>query len=453
MIRIGTRFALATAALIAVGLAVTGTTGAAAAPGQRGSRGSTASGSKLWQARYTGVGGLGAFSLASTIGPDGSAVFITGGSSKKVREDGGAHAGQTLAYSTSTGAALWRTGYDPGHRNTSQFDAIAVSPDGSAVYVTGNTAATTGSPQTVVTAAYSATTGAALWTDATTVRGSGEAVATSPDGTTVYVTGGNTISAVNAATGATLWSDTTSGAALNEAVSPDGSTLFAKVGNAGGVLVLAVNAATGATNWSDTMDRLDVAALTVSPNSGTLFVTGTDGVLGTSAARAQTIAFAASTGATLWTRTARSTAGGSAAHALAVSPDGASLFVTGSSDSQAGLATTWAYNAATGASRWQRNLADFGADEIAVSPDGSRVFTTGDGLSSSARQVFSTAAYDPATGAVLWRQGGDRTGPDWYSFGTSLAVTPDSATVIASGDLNTPDPGTRANAVTVGYGA
>lgn len=455
MVRAGSIAALLTAAVTSGALAVT--TAAAASPGQRPAhRSPAASGSKLWQARYTGVGGLGAFSLASAISPDGSAVFVTGGSHKKVSEGGGgADAGQTLAYRTSTGAVLWRTGYDPGHRNTSQFGAIAVSPDGSAVYVTGSTAPDTAGGQTVVTAAYRAATGTALWIDATTVRGSGEAVATSPDGTTVYVTGGGTISAVSAATGATLWTDKTTGTAVNEAVSPDGSTVFAKViSPADGDLVLAVDAGTGAAIWSDTANRMDILALAVSPDSGALFVTGAaNGTPGTAGAVARTMAIDAATGATVWTRTAPGTAGGSYAKALAVSPDGTGVFVTGSSDSLAGVGTTWAYDPATGASLWQRNLADFGADAIAVSPDGSRVFTTGDGLGSSPRQVFSTAAYDPATGAVLWRQGGDRTGQDWYSFATSLGVTPDSATVIASGDVNTPAPGTKPGAVTVSYGA
>jgi DNA-binding beta-propeller fold protein YncE len=453
LIRTGTRSALAAAAVTAAALAVT-TTAASAAPTHRPSQLSAAapSGTKFWQERYTGVHSSGAFSLASVISPDGSTVFITGGSVK-----GQIDAGQTLAYSTSIGAKLWHATYNPGLHSNTRFGAVAVSPDGSTVFVTGSTQLKSGVAGTGIIVAYSAATGAQLWI-ATPVNGAGNSLAVSPDGTTLYASGGDGTTAYNAATGTALWTSTLAGGALNTVLSPDGSTVFVLVNTVDNEDVVALSAATGTTLWSDALVKMDVQGLVASPDSATVYATGAfDGSPGTGTARTRTFAFDATTGATVWTRTFTSPNGGSYGNALAVSPDGTSLSVTGSTTSKAKVPVldTWAYNAATGASLWQRSLANAGGAgrEVAVSPDGAKVFTTADGSSSGPLNVFSTEAYDPATGAVLWRLGTDRLSVGWHSFSTSLGVTPDSAAVIASGDINTPEPGTIPNAVTVAYNA
>ena len=65
---------------------------------------------------------------------------------------------------------------------------------------------------------------------------------------------------------------------------------------------------------------------------------------------------------------------------VAVSPDGESVFVTGSNSASAGYATV-AYNAATGALLWVSRYRGSGnggtAHSVAVSPDGVNVFVTG----------------------------------------------------------------------------
>jgi len=447
--------ALAAAAVTGVLLAATAAGAAAAAPAHSAT---ATSGTRLWESRYTGTAGAGAVSLASVISPDGSTVLATGGSRKGGSES---YVGQTLAYRTSTGAKLWRTADNPARHASTEFDAIAASPDGSAVYVTGTTSPTGhSSGGTVITVAYDAATGAALWTAASTAGGDGDAVAVSPDGSTVYVSGGDTTWAYSAATGTALWTDTFGGGVVKAALSGEGTTLFADVNAVSGESVVALSTATGATLWTQTgaLAGLDVQGLTVSPDSATVYVTGAwGGSPGTATAHARTIALAAAAGTTLWTKTFTSPNGGSYANALAVSPDGTSVFVTGSTTSTAKkpVAATWALNAATGASVWQRNLAYPGAlSEITVSPDGSRVFTGGEAAAGSSGQgAFSTAAYDPATGAVLWSLGADSSDGPWYSFAASLGVTPDSATVIVSGDVNTPPPGTKPTAATVAYSA
>jgi hypothetical protein len=96
---------------------------------------------------------------------------------------------------------------------------------------------------------------------------------------------------------------------------------------------------------------------------------------------------------------------GDHAAAIAVSPDGSKVFVTGS-DAYAGSEfVTLAYNAATGAQVWTQrsNLGGFsGATAIAVSPDGSRVFVTGNTEADAPTyQEYLTYAYNAASGAVL----------------------------------------------------
>ena len=101
-------------------------------------------------------------------------------------------------------------------------------------------------------------------------------------------------------------------------------------------------------------------------------------------------------------------AGGLAeAVSLAVSPDGARVYVTGAGISPAGSATyaTVAYDAATGAVLWDRRYVEGGTDAFAgsvvASPDGSRVYVTGeaggtDGLDDT------TVAHLAASGTQLW---------------------------------------------------
>jgi outer membrane protein assembly factor BamB len=159
------------------------------------------------EARYA-ASGRGAFSFASAVSPDGSALFLTGGQRKA---HGRADTGATLAYNTATGAKLWQANYNPGGLSTSSFSAIAVSPDSSTVFAAGITQPKVDGPSSVVVAAYDAATGVARWTDTTAIAGEGTSIAVSPGGSAVYVTGG-----------AGAWQ---SGASSIE-VSPDGSEVF-----------------------------------------------------------------------------------------------------------------------------------------------------------------------------------------------------------------------------------
>src|SRR5258708_39888795 len=100
----------------------------------------------------------------------------------------------TVAYDTATGQRLWVSRYQ-GFRLDNVPSAVAVSPDGSTVYVTGSSqnSGKLGIGNDYATVAYSAATGAQLWLSRYNGPANGDhvatAVAVSPDGDTVFVTG------------------------------------------------------------------------------------------------------------------------------------------------------------------------------------------------------------------------------------------------------------------------
>ena len=97
----------------------------------------------------------------------------------------------TVAYAAATGAMRWVQRY-AGGPGSSGAGSVAVSPDGSTVFVTGDDESA-GHSFDYATVAYAAATGSVLWarryggaglTDNTAV-----AVLPSPDGTKVFITG------------------------------------------------------------------------------------------------------------------------------------------------------------------------------------------------------------------------------------------------------------------------
>jgi WD40 repeat protein len=130
-----------------------------------------------------------------------------------------------------------------------------------------------------------------------------------------------------------------------------------------------------------------------------------------------------------------------------VCPDGSSVFVTGSSGIPPGFSdyATVTYDAATGAKLWARryngpaNHVDF-ARAVGISPDGSSVFVTGSSAgTNSGSNDHATIVYDASTGATLWLeryQGGARAlgvGP----HGSRLFVTGQTAGSTGSPDFAT----------------
>src|SRR5262249_28794920 len=104
----------------------------------------------------------------------------------------------TVAYNATTGAQLWVKRYNGPANSQDGGYSLAVSPDGGTVYVTGGSTVTTttpapGSRQDYPTTAYSPATGAQLWASNSNGPGNGQDFATSmavsPSTGTVYVAG------------------------------------------------------------------------------------------------------------------------------------------------------------------------------------------------------------------------------------------------------------------------
>lgn len=115
----------------------------------------------------------------------------------------------------------------------------------------------------------------------------------------------------------------------------------------------------------------------MSPRGGAVFVTGT------SAYDFATVAYAAATGATLWTRRYDRASGHDFASSVAVSMDGRHVFVTGGSQGRTpdGLDfATIAYAAASGARLWVRRYGHAFPTAVLVSPlAGGTVLVAGTG--------------------------------------------------------------------------
>src|SRR3989442_12787184 len=251
--------------VVSVVLATVGSGGATGA--------STVGGTKLWVARYNGPSNSADEVGAIAVSPDGEQVFVTG------RDVGspGYLAIATLSYDTSTGLVRWLQRFNAPGEGTDQGTDVAVSPDGSMVFVTGQSEDVRSS-SAIVTLAYSASSGSPIWLRL--YRGPERrdnypsSMAVSPDGSTVFVAGHSAGAdgdwdfvtlAYDASTGSPSWGRRYDGPyhgsdyASAIAVSADGSTVFVTggtTGSANGVdyATVAYEASTGVIRWSRRFD-------------------------------------------------------------------------------------------------------------------------------------------------------------------------------------------------------
>jgi hypothetical protein len=341
-------------------------------------------GSTLWTRTFLGGGGW-SEAKAVVVSQDGSMVFVTGTSYGKTTDQDYV----TIAYDAGTGATSWVARYNGRGDGSDRVADLGVSPDGSTVFVTGGIQDAGGQPAWA-TLALDASTGTRRWVKIH-ARGTADLLSVSPDGSTVFVSGGNvTTVAYDASGGQKLWHARYRHIAnepIDLGVSADGSTVFVLSGAA----IAAYDASTGAERWLDPMPACRCGALTTgaalaaSPDSSTVFVTGQN-YGATTDLDIATEALDASTGVRRWVAHYDGASHFDFAEAIAVSPDGRSVFVTGASQGP----TTWAdyatieYDAATGSERWARRFNGSGKaqDEdypsaIAVNPAGTEVFVTG----------------------------------------------------------------------------
>jgi DNA-binding beta-propeller fold protein YncE len=304
------------------------------------------------------------------LSPDGSKLFVTGYylcGACTWRPHGRDF--QTVAVNAASGALLWRKQYNGPASGDDTANAIAVSPDGSKVFVTGQSAGA-GTGIDYETIAYTATTGSVAWStrynDPLNGDDTARAIGISPDGSTIYV----------------------AGSATEEQGSIRPNTDF---------FVIAYATATGSQSWTasyagEGQDNPDDA------------------------------------------------------YALGVSPDGSHIIVTGSSTAAGGSNTDYATVSwgPTGALQWVQRFngpssLDDSPTAMAISPDGSKVFVTGWTQSTSTGKAWATLAYGTATGGWLWRRlnYGPNNGDD---IANAIAVSPDSSEVVVTGSTYSGDP-------------
>jgi len=436
-----------------------------------------APGTQLWVSHYHGSARGINLATSAAVSPDRRVVFVTGASVQLVRGSGGRTFNRlvyaTIAYNAATGAKIWVSRYaTSGHRN--RPSALSVSPDGKTVYVSGTSVALTS--RDYATVAYNAATGAQIWASRLPA-GPGNLIlasslAVGPQGHTVYITGPTTVNSVTgyttvayrAASGAKMWlrrhTVNVSFMATSMTVSPTGRTVFVAEDDNGGPAFtdVAYNALTGATEWTvhrggfgQGSDGITVAA---SPDGARVFVAETSGALGSSGG-VLVFGYNAATGAQEWvSHLAGASQLENSGKALAVSPDGRTVYAIATNDggSTANVVTT-AYDAATGLVRWSASFPNSPvmtvnrASALAVNPDGKSVYVTiNTARHGSGKSRFTTIGYGSATGAQLWAS----SDTEFSSLALSAAVSSDGRTVFAAGSSGA---GQRMGYTTIAYRA
>lgn len=300
---------------------------------------------------------------------------------------------------------------------------VVVSPNGKQVYAVSE------GDDAIVRFTRNPTTGALTFVESI-VDGAGgvtgiaaaNAVAVSPDGAYVYVVSGADTGAVavfarKAASGALTFLEAekngqngVSGLTVGEdvVVSPDGANVYVLGFTPGAVLTFARNSSTGALTFVEKdeegvngVDGIGFATeLAISPDGANVYVTGE--------ADDSVAVFArdGTTGALTFVEAERDGVGGvdgiDGASAVAVSDDGAHVYATGSNDD--GLAV-FARDAATGSLTFLQAFHEGvggvdginGPADVAVTPDGTHVL-----VAASAESEIGVFARNPATGLLVW---------------------------------------------------
>jgi outer membrane protein assembly factor BamB len=322
---------------------------------------------------------------------------------------------------------------------------------------------------------------AQLWVS--TYNGAGDAgdtarvVGVSPDGATLFVTGGSdgglgrgtdyATVAYDAVAGRQLWSSRYDGDGGYDQpyaleVSADGAAVYVTGESFGGpsrddYATVAYEAATGKELWTArfvprTRGYDAALAIGVNPDGSRVFVTGYASRPGTANSDYATVAYDAATGEQVWTARYGTAPAADYAYALQVSPDGSTVFITGQSDYDD---ATVAYDASTGSQLWVSRYDGPAHDvdaayAIATTPDGSSVIVSGYTVTGDTETDFGTIAYDAATGERRWVA--TFNGPrDQIDGAFALEVSPDGSAVFVTGTSSQLENGLDADYATVAY--
>jgi hypothetical protein len=367
----------------------------------------------IWKARYDGKLHGGDVGIRDAVSPDGSKVFTTGQSLGSNVTDY-----VTIGYEAASGTKIWTARYDgPAHGEDDAW-GVVTSPDGSKVFVTGQSyGGSTGFDYATV--AYDSATGKQLWASRYNGPGNGDditiSLGVSPDGSLMFVTG----------------------------------TIIGTAGNQDFGTV-AYDTVSGNQVWVARYDgpgHGDDApgALTVGPNGRVYVMGGSQGV-GTGFDVA-TIAYKGTTGKKLWVARYDGPVHGDDGNCVwtcvETSPDGSQVYVLaqGPGDGTGSDIVTIAYDAVSGGQDWAvryngpGNGDDYPSD-LAVVPDGSAVVISGvqTPVGSSFFDIVTTS-YEPSDGSQQWLSTYD--GPSHgQDFPDTIDATSNSQAVVLTGASN-----------------
>jgi DNA-binding beta-propeller fold protein YncE len=384
-----------------------------------------ATGAPTWSIRVRDPLGAQVFAHSAAVSPDGSRLFVTA----EVERSVDTRSMMTVGIDVSSRTVLWAHSLLAGRHRSVVPRRVAVSPDGTRVFVTGSTTGTHGSEDVwdYLTVGYAAATGVDLWSETYDAHEHGgdtaEGLGVSPDGSKVFVTGTSRAAgpardivtiAYRATDGRRVWTGRYRGGvddfATDLAVSPDGMRVYvAGFGRASlalphGFRVVALDADSGALEdvgrFADGGDDF-ANDVVISPDGSRLFVTGSGG------GDFLTVAFRSAKLSRLWSARYDGGHGVDNAYGIAVDPSGANVYVTGESetgraacfgDIRSTAFATVQYDADTGTRGWVSRYAglkkhpDQGL-ELAVSPDGSLVYVFGNSDFACNSSDVATVAY------------------------------------------------------------
>lgn len=400
---------------------------------------------EAWAVRYDsgpdshGLGwGVGDQLADVATSPDGDRVFVTGQVPDATTQ---AWKAATVAYD-SNGELLWVAHF--AGRHGAAAAAIAISSDGSTVFVIGGSANKDRTVFVMTAVAYDAATGEELWAAENGSKAGGAAVALSPTGGELYVTGPEAVgdgqnidfatAAFDTSTGALLWStrhdatDASSGSAVAPSVDRP-------------------------LHIYSTGDRIYVGGESTSVRDGQTTIAVVAAAYDTGEAVSSTDPVGPDP---LWTNryapseSDRRLLGGDFPPVMRISPDGSRLFWLATVTARDGSdlnAVVIAYDAAHGNQEWAEAYPteSLGWD-LAISPDGERAYFTGLAFArflplaipNTQEIKLLTTAYDSSTGDQLWSQDYGHAGLD---EGFAIAVSPDGQHVYVAGRSAVPNAG------------
>jgi DNA-binding beta-propeller fold protein YncE len=380
---------------------------------------------------------------------------------------------------------------DPDGLAPFQFPVEVISsPNGQTVYV-ALTESTGGSESRArwVILAKSVATGANLWTSrpigAPTEYSVPSSLVVSPDGARLFVVGSHRpspwdadgellLTSFDTATGATLWTSTFNGSpgtdnARSLVVSPDGEEIYiAGISGAQGDLdytAIAYDAATGHRRWVTRYRGVGGTGsdspwdMALTPDGGTLLMTGHSDGHGEFNVDIATVAFRTRgerAGTIAWDARydANDAQAPDRANAIAVSPDGSTVYSGGMSAEDLDgppfdVDYKWtivAYDVETGDQRYMVRRSFEGANwaevtDLTLSPDGATLYATG--IANGNQNTDGIlAAYDAATGTERWltREALPEHDSEWTALTTTVLATPTAVVVAANSSTHLSEP-------------